>query len=126
QTSMLSARAVPYSPKPSARRDIAMTAYSTLIVLLMLAVAGMAVFASFVKFWPYDLSFSLRHYAFGLVDGEVSTAMKNSIVLALWTALAGTAVVFAGAYLMEKTRGANWLRAPVQLLALIPMAVPGL
>jgi len=126
QTSMLSARAVPYSPKPSARRDAVMTAYSALIVLLMLAVAGMAVFASFVKFWPYDLSFSLRHYAFGLVDGEVSTAMKNSIVLALWTALAGTAVVFAGAYLMEKTRGANWLRAPVQLLALIPMAVPGL
>jgi len=52
--------------------------------------------------------------------------MKNSIVLALWTALAGTAIVFAGAYLMEKTRGANWLRTPLQLLALIPMAVPGL
>ena len=126
QTSMLSARAVPYAPKPSAGYDAAMTAYSSIVVLLMLAVAGMAVFASFVKFWPYDLSFSLRHYTFGIIDGEVNTAMKNSIVLALWTALAGTAVVFAGAYLMEKTRGANWLRTPVQLLALIPMAVPGL
>jgi iron(III) transport system permease protein len=92
----------------------------------MLAVVGMALFASFVKFWPYDLSFSLRHYAFGLVDGEVNVAMKNSVVLALWTATAGTAIVFCGAYLMEKTRGADWLRAPVQLLALIPMAVPGL
>ena len=49
----------------------------------MLAVAGMAVFASFVKFWPYDLSFSLRHYVFGIVDGEVKAAMLNSIVLAL-------------------------------------------
>jgi len=126
QTSMLSARAVPYAPKPSAGYDAAMTVYSAVVVLLMLAVAGMAVFASFVKFWPYDLSFSLRHYAFGIVDGEVNTAMKNSIVLALWTAVTGTAVVFGGAYLMEKTRGANWLRAPVQLLALIPMAVPGL
>jgi len=126
QTSMLSARAVPYSPRPSRRRDTAMTAYCLLIVLLMLAVAGMAVFASFVKFWPYDLSFSLRHYVFGIVDGEVKAAMLNSVVLALWTAIAGTAVVFFGAYLMEKTRGANWLRAPVQLLALIPMAVPGL
>ena len=27
---------------------------------------------------------------------------------------------------MEKTRGADWLRPGVQLLALIPMAVPGL
>jgi iron(III) transport system permease protein len=126
QTSMLSARAVPYSPKPSRRRDLALTAYCVLIVLLMLAVAGMAVFASFVKFWPYDLSFSLRHYVLGVVDHEVNVAMKNSIALALWTATAGTAIVFAGAYLMEKTRGADWLRAPLQLLALIPMAVPGL
>jgi iron(III) transport system permease protein len=126
QTSMLTARAVPYSPKPSRRRDAAMTAYCAIVALLMLAVAGMAVFASFVKFWPYDLSFSLRNYAFGLVDGEVSVAIKNSVVLALWTAVAGTALVFTGAYLMEKTRGADWLRAPVQLLALIPMAVPGL
>jgi iron(III) transport system permease protein len=126
QTSMLTARAVPYAPRPSRRRDTAMTAYCSVIVLLMLAVAGMALFASFVKFWPYDLSFSLRHYAFGIVDGEVNVAMKNSVVLALWTATAGTAIVFSGAYLMEKTRGADWLRAPVQLLALIPMAVPGL
>ena len=126
QTSMLSARAVPYAPSPSRAFDIAMIGYCAIVALLMLAVAGMAVFASFVKFWPYDLSFSLRHYVFGIVDGEVKVALKNSIVLALWTATAGTALVFAGAYLMEKTRGANWLRTPAQLLALIPMAVPGL
>ena len=126
QTSMLSARAVPYTPAPRRRRDAALTAYCALVVLLMLAVAGMAVFASFVKFWPYDLSFSLRHYVLGIVDHEVNVAMANSMVMALWTALAGTAIVFGGAYLMEKTRGADWLRAPVQLLALIPMAVPGL
>ncbi len=126
QTSMLTARAVPYAPQPSLGRDAAMTAVCSIVVLLMLAVAGMAVFASCVKFWPYDLSFSLRHYAFGIVDGEVNTAMINSVVLALWTAVAGTAIVFTGAYLMEKTRGAQWLRAPVQLLSLVPMAVPGL
>jgi iron(III) transport system permease protein len=126
QTSMLTARAVPYAPAPSRGFDIAMTGYCVIVILLMLAVLGMAVFASCVKFWPYDLSFSLRHYAFGIVDGEVNVAMRNSVVLALWTAVAGTALVFCGAYLMEKTRGADWLRGPVQLLALIPMAVPGL
>jgi iron(III) transport system permease protein len=126
QTSMLTARAVPYAPRPSRGFDFAMTLYCLAIVLLMLAVAGMAVFASLVKFWPYDLSFSLRHYVFGIVDGDVKIALANSIVLALWTATAGTAFVFGGAYLVEKTRGADWLRAPVQLLALIPMAVPGL
>jgi iron(III) transport system permease protein len=126
QTSMLTARAVPYSPRPSPGFDLAMTVYCVLIAALMLAVFGMALYASFVKFWPYDLSFSLRHYAFGLVDAEVDTAFFNSLKLALGTAIGGTVLVFVGAYLLEKTRGVEWLRPGMQLLALVPMAVPGL
>jgi len=126
QTSMLSARAVPYAPRASRGFDAAITAYCSVVVLLMLAVFGMAVYASFVKFWPYDLSFSLRHYVLGLVDNEAGTAFGNSLKLAFATALAGTATVFAGAYLTEKLRGAAWLRATVQFLGLLPMAVPGL
>jgi iron(III) transport system permease protein len=126
QTSMLTARAVPYAPKPSGGFDGVMTAYCVLVAIFVFAVFGMALFASFVKFWPYDLSFSPRHYVLGLVDNEVGTAFVNSLTLAVFTATAGTAVVFAGAYLVEKTRGADWLRPAVQFLALIPMAVPGL
>ena len=120
QTSMLTARAVPYAPRPQKGFDLAMTAYCVLVTALMLAVLGMAMFASFVKFWPYDLSFSLRHYVLGLVDMEVGAAFVNSLTLAFFTATAGTAIVFAGAYLVEKTRGAGWLRSGVQFLALIP------
>jgi iron(III) transport system permease protein len=126
QTSMLTARAVPYSPRPSPGFDLAMTAYCLVVAALMLAVFGMALYASCVKFWPYDLSFSLRHYGFGLVDAEVNTAFFNSLKLALGTAVGGTVLVFVGAYLLEKTRGVDWLRPGVQLLALLPMAVPGL
>jgi iron(III) transport system permease protein len=126
QTSMLTARAVPYSPRPSPGFDLAMTACCAGVAAFMLAVFGMALYASFVKFWPYDLSFSLRHYAFGLVDAEVDTAFFNSLKLALGTAIGGTALVFIGSYLLEKTRGVDWLRPGVQLLALLPMAVPGL
>ena len=126
QTSMLTARAVPYSPSPSRGYDVAMTAYCTMVALCMFAVLGMAIFASFVKFWPYDLSMSLRHYVFGLVDGEVGDAFVNSLKLAAGTATIGTGIVFVGAYLIEKTRGVEWLRPIVQLLSLLPMAVPGL
>ncbi|HJT60340.1 MAG TPA: putative 2-aminoethylphosphonate ABC transporter permease subunit [Burkholderiales bacterium] len=126
QTSMLTARAVPYSPRPSRGFDLAMTLYCLAVALLMLAVFGMAVYASLVKFWPYDLSFSLKSYAYGLVDAEVDSAFFNSLRLAFGTAIGGTAVVFVGAYLLEKTRGLDWLRPAVHLLALLPMAVPGL
>ena len=50
------------------------------MITLMLAVLGMAVFASFVKLWPYNLSFTLKHYVFGLVDAEVNTAFVNSLI----------------------------------------------
>jgi iron(III) transport system permease protein len=126
QTSMLTARAVPYAPRPSRGFDAVMTAYCILAAVIVFAVFGMAIYASFVKFWPYDLSFSLRHYVLGLVDSEVGGAFWNSLRLAFFTSIAGTAVVFAGAYLVEKTRGADWLRPAVQLAALVPMAVPGL
>ena len=126
QTSMLSARAVPYSPKASRGYDAVMTGYCALVALAMFAVLGMAIFASFVKFWPYDLSFSTKHYEFGLFDGEVGDAFINSLKLAGGTAVFGTLIVFVGAYLIEKTRDLDWLRPVVQLLALLPMAVPGL
>ncbi|MEO7391407.1 MAG: putative 2-aminoethylphosphonate ABC transporter permease subunit [Ramlibacter sp.] len=126
QTAMLTARAVPYRPKPSARYDAAMTLYCSLIAFLVLAILGMAVFASFASFWPYNLTPSLRHYVLGLVDAEVSVGFVNSLKMAAGTAVFGTALVFCGAYLLEKTKGANGLRGVVRLLAMLPMAVPGL
>jgi iron(III) transport system permease protein len=126
QTAMLSARAVPYRPTPVPTYDAAMAGYAALICALMLAMLGMAAFASFASFWPYDLSLTLKHYTMGLVDAEVGDAFINSLQLATGTALFGTLIVFVGAYLLEKTRGLNGVRVIVRLLAMLPMAVPGL
>ena len=126
QTAMLTARAVPYRPRPKAWRDGLATAYCAVIALLVLAMMGMAVFASFASFWPYNLQPTLQHYTMGLVDAEVGTAFVNSLTMAAGTALFGTALVFMGAYLLEKTSGAARLRSAVRLLAMLPMAVPGL
>jgi iron(III) transport system permease protein len=84
-----------------------------------------------VQFWPYDLSFTLRHYIYGLQEAGIDNAYANSLQMALWTALVGTAVTFAGAYWLEKT-GVD--KAPLfgrvvtlaQAQALLPMAVPGM
>ena len=126
QTAMLTARAVPYRASPSRRYDMAMTAFCALISVLMLAMLGMAIFASFASFWPYNLTPSLRHYVLGIVDGEVGEGFVNSLKMAASTAFFGTALVFFSAYLLEKTKGVGWLRAPVRMLAMLPMAVPGL
>ena len=126
QQSQFSSRAVAYAPKPNAWFDALMFAYCLVICLLLLAVLGMAIYTSFIKLWPYDKSFSLRHYTFGLVDGGVIFSFFNSLKMALLTAVFGTILVFGGAYLIEKTRGMNGMRAVIRLLAAIPMGVPGM
>ena len=126
QTAMLTARAVPYRPRRSPWRDGLLAAYCVLIAALMLAMLGMAVFASFASFWPYNLTPSLRHYTMGLFDAEVGEGFVNSLRMAAGTAVFGTALVFVGAYLLEKTRVPGPLGSAVRMLALLPMAVPGL
>jgi iron(III) transport system permease protein len=126
QRAMLSARAVPYSPRPAAWRDRLLLAAVVLMSAAMLLVMGMAVFGSFVSFWPYNLAPTLRHYVYGFAEAGVDLAYRNSLLMAAWCAIAGTAVTFAGAYWLEKTRGADALRPAVRLQALVPMAVPGL
>jgi iron(III) transport system permease protein len=126
QTAMLTARAVPLKPAPARGFDALMLGYVGIVSALMLAMLGMAVFASFATYWPYNLTPSWKHYVMGFVDAEVGDAFLNSLKLAAGTAFFGTIVVFVGAYMLEKTRGAELLRPLVRLLAMLPMAVPGL
>ncbi len=126
QQAQFSSRAVPYVPKPRPRFDAAMFCYCAVICLVLLAILGMAIYTSFIKLWPYDKSFSLRHYTFGLVDGGVILSFFNSLRMALATAFFGTILIFGGAYLLEKTRGMSGTRALIRMLAAIPMGVPGM
>ncbi len=126
QTAMLTARAVPLKPRPARGFDALMLGYVGVVSALMLAMLGMAIFASFATYWPYNLAPSWKHYTMGFVDAEVGDAFLNSLKLAAGTAFFGTIVVFVGAYMLEKTRGAEPLRPIVRLLAMLPMAVPGL
>ena len=126
QTAMLSARAVPYRFKKAPVFEAVMSLYCAGVCALILAMLGMAVFASFASFWPYNLTPSLRHYAMGLFDAEVGDAFLNSLKMAAGTAVFGTLLVFVGAYMLEKTQGLRPLRSLVRLLAMLPMAVPGL
>jgi len=122
----LSARSVPFAARPRRAFDLAMTAYCVLVCTLLLAVVGMALWTSFIQLWPYNLTLTLDHYRFALVEGDLAPAYGNSLKLALATALFGSFTVFIGAYLIEKTRGLDLVRPLIHLLAMLSMAVPGL
>jgi iron(III) transport system permease protein len=126
QSAALSARAVPYQPKPNAAIDTAALIACAVISLIILVMIGMAFFASLATLWPYNLTPSLKNYDFDNMDGGGWQSFFNSLQMAGLTAVFGTALVFMGAYLVEKTKGFGSGRFVFQLLALLPLAVPGI
>jgi iron(III) transport system permease protein len=126
QVALLSSRAVPYEPAPRRGFDLGMLGYCSAVGVFLLGLVAVSQYAALVRFWPYDLSFTLAQYDFDVRDGGGWGAYGNSIRLALYTAVVGTVIVFVGAYLAEKSRGFGAARAGFQLLAIVPMAVPGL
>ena len=104
QAEAMSGRAQVFEPKPSRCRDTCFLAIVLLVCAALLVVIGMAVYASLVTFWPYNLTLSFKHYMFDDTAGGGWLAYRNSVTMALCTALIGSIVIFTGAYLMEKTR----------------------
>jgi iron(III) transport system permease protein len=126
QVALLSARAVPYEPKPRPGFDLAMLAYCVAIGAAILSIVAVSQYAALVKFFPYNLTLTLAHYDFDQKGGGGWASYANSVRLAFLTGVIGTVIVFVGAYLVEKARGFAFGRALFHFLAMLPMAVPGL
>jgi len=125
QISLLTSQSVVFKPKKSFGVDNLMLGYCALISLIILMMIGMAQYGALVKFWPYNLSFTLQHYQFE-VAGLGWESFYNSVRLAFFTAIFGTIIIFIGAYIVEKLRSNERLRGVLQLFTLMPMSVPGL
>jgi iron(III) transport system permease protein len=125
QVALLSARAVPYEPKPNPLMDGISVALCAIVGFVLLGILAVAAFGSVIKYWPYDLSLTLQNYDFDRIDTNGWAAYWNSLKLAFATAIFGTAIVFIGAYLVEKGRGFEKGRALIHLLCMLPLAVPG-
>ncbi len=126
QVALLSARAVPFEPKPQPLFDLAMLVYCVVVGFALLSIVAVSQFAAVVKFFPYNLTLTWAHYDFDQKGGGGWASYYNSIRLALLTSVVGTFVVFVGAYLVEKARGFALGRGLFHFLAMLPMAVPGL
>lgn len=125
QASSLSSKSTPYRIQPNRRRDAAYGAFNYTVAIAILMLLGTVVFATFVKYWPYNLSLSLVHYDFSKSAAGSYGPLWNSLIVAALSAAVGTAVTFGCAYLIEKTKHFPALRHIGYFLALLPTALPG-
>ncbi|CAE6932011.1 ABC-type Fe3 transport system [Vibrio sp. B1FLJ16] len=126
QKSLFDTRSVAYQPEPNKTRDGVCFLYCSLISVAVLAVLGMAVYGSLVTFWPWNKALTLNNYNFAEMSTYGWSPFFNSLTLAGWTAVIGTAVIFIGAYCIEKGRAFGPVRQAMQMLSVVPMAVPGM
>jgi len=126
QKSLFDTRSVPYQPEPNKVRDGICLIYCVLISVVVVVVLGMAVYGSLVTFWPWNKALTLNNYNFSEMSTYGWSPYFNSLTLATWTALIGTAIIFVGAYCIEKGRAFAPIRQVMQMLSVVPMAVPGM
>jgi len=126
QIAVIAAKSVPLSPKVAPARDRLCLIFCSLVAVLVVGLFATAVFASLVKVWPYDLSLNFSHYNFRNVAGGGYVALFNSLRMSTYSALVGTVVTFASAYVIEKASGMRWMRQGAYFLSTLPLALPGL
>lgn len=122
QYALVSSGARPLAPAGRAPRDWALLAYCALIAASIVGVYVVTLASSLVVRWPYSFAPTLKHYTFDTIGGY--RPLLNSVEVSLWTAVVGTVITFAGAYLVEKRR--TVLSAPLYMLSILPVSVPGM
>ncbi len=122
QHALVTAQSKPLEVKPSWHRDLAFSVYAYVIVGLILSVLAIVVVASFVRLWPYNMSFTLKHYEFDVQNG--TAPLWNSVGVSFATAIVGVAITGLTAIVVQKFR--NPLTGPLSFLAILPSAVPGM
>lgn len=116
----------PYISARNKKLETVLTLFCSVVSGSILLIILTAVLASFIQSWPYDLSLTLAHYSFEYVDGGGWAAYFNSIRMALFSTVFGTALIFIVALLTERFKAHPLIKNYVQALVLLPLAVPGL
>jgi len=131
QVAQVTADVKPLGPKP--HRPLVQTGmliFCGLIALFIISVYLVVVVGAVTEFWPYNFSFTLKHFIPEVAGAHHGLGglvfIINSLKLAFFTSLIGTVVVFSSAYLIEKSRGLKAPRLILYLLSITPLAVPGM
>ena len=107
-------------------RDGICSAGSSLIILSILAIFAVIFVVPFVREWPYQVQFTMEHFNEVLNDSSLFGVYKNSIFVAVSTALLGLLITY-GAALATARSGLNGrLKGVIDAIALVTNTIPGM
>ncbi|WP_062109835.1 ABC transporter permease subunit [Bacillus niameyensis] len=105
-------------------RDIFLGVISSSILIGLVAVIVVMFFAPLVESYPYNLRFTMNHFINVFQSSDLIYVYKNSIIVALLTALFGTLIAYCAALLNVRTPVKG--KKTMDIISMIANTVPGM
>lgn len=107
-------------------RDIFCGVMSIVFAVCVLSIFAVIFIIPFVGDWPYNLKFSTEHIKTVFQDTNLLGVYKNSIYVAVLTALCGTMLAYGGAIITARSTVSAKLKQIIEGIALVTNTIPGM
>lgn len=107
-------------------RDIVWTFVSVLICVVILCSFAVVFVVPFVSEWPYNSTFTLKHFISVFHEKSLLRVLKNSLVMSFFTALFGTILVYISALVSSRNKGLIHGTKIIEAIAQISNTIPGM
>lgn len=96
------------------------------MILIIIAVFAVIFVVPFVQEWPYQTTFTLEHIREVLSDSSLFGVYKNSIFVAVCTAILGLLVTYGAALVTARSKMNSKLKSVIDGIALVTNTIPGM
>ena len=109
---------------PNKFRDVSLGLISSLILAGILSIFAVMLIAPFLNSFPYDMTFTLKHFESILQSGDLLGVYRNSLFIAVLTAIGGTLLAYCSALLNIRTPLKG--RKAMDAVSMMTNTVPGM
>jgi iron(III) transport system permease protein len=107
-------------------RDIILGVGSGVILITVLSVFAVIFVVPLVSEWPYKVEFTMEHVINVLTDKSLLGVYKNSLIVALLTALAGSITTYGAALTTARSKLPVKVKQIIENISLITNTIPGM
>ena len=112
--------------KPNRVRDICWGTLSTLINVVIIAIFAVIIIVPFIGEWPYRINFTFQNVINVFNDTALLGVIKNSLIIAICSAIVGTMVVYGAALATARSTLNPKLKKIIDSIALATNTIPGM
>lgn len=112
--------------KQNRLRDISCSLLSSLLCGAVVSIFAVIFIIPFISQWPYQLHFTLDHVQAVFKDPQLLQVFKNTLLMAVCTAVGGTLCAYGGALVAERCKDSHWMKRSLDGFAMVTNTIPGM